>query len=97
MQQVEHPELLFLDDLGIGQKFISPSYKISATEIKEFASRFDPQPFHLDDEAAKSTLFGGLAASGWHTAAVTMRLLVGGGAPLVGGIVGASLGGNVRR
>ena len=48
-----------------------------------------PQPFHLDHEAAKDTLFGGLAASGWHTAAITMRLLVGGGLPLAGGIIGA--------
>ena len=58
--------------------------------IKGFATQFDPQPFHLDHEAAKSTLFGGLAASGWHTAAVTMRLLVDGGLPLAGGIIGAS-------
>src|SRR5919108_332481 len=56
-------------------------------EIKAFASQFDPQPFHLDDEIAKTTMFGGLIASGWHTAAITMRLLVGGGAPLAGGII----------
>jgi acyl dehydratase len=89
MPQVKHPEFLFLDDLSVGQKFTSASYEVSEAEIKEFASRFDPQPFHLDDEAAKSTLFRGLAASGWHTAAVTMRLLVEGGVPLAGGIVGA--------
>jgi acyl dehydratase len=89
MSQIEHPKPLFLDELSIGQKFISASYGISEAEIKEFACRFDPQPFHLDDEAAKSTLFRGLTASGWHTAAVTMRLLVQGGAPLAGGIVGA--------
>lgn len=89
MSQIEHPKPLFLDELSIGQKFTSASYGISEAEIKEFACRFDPQPFHLDDEAAKSTLFRGLAASGWHTAAVTMRLLVQGGAPLAGGIVGA--------
>jgi hypothetical protein len=49
----------------------------------------DPQPFHLDDEIAKRTMFGGLVASGWHTAAITMRLLVEGGAPIAGGIIGA--------
>ena len=90
MSQAKHPELLFLDDLGVGQKFSGASYEFSEAEIKEFASRFDPQPFHLDSEAAKSTVFRGLAASGWHTASVTMRLLVEGGAPLAGGIVGAS-------
>lgn len=89
MPQEKQSDPLFLDDLSVGQKFTSASYEFSEAEIKEFASRFDPQPFHLDDEAAKSTLFRGLAASGWHTAAVTMRLLVEGGVPLAGGIVGA--------
>jgi acyl dehydratase len=54
-----------------------------------FAAQFDPQPFHLDDAAARDTLFGGLAASGWHTAAVTMRLQVTSGLPIAGGIIGA--------
>ena len=58
-------------------------------QIKAFAGQFDPQPFHLDDATAKDTLFAGLAASGWHTAAITMRLLVDGGAPIAGGVVGA--------
>ncbi|MEO7129407.1 MAG: MaoC family dehydratase, partial [Rhodoferax sp.] len=58
-------------------------------QIKAFAAQFDPQPFHLDDEAAKATMFSGLAASGWHTAAITMRLLVTGGLPIAGGIIGA--------
>ncbi|MEP9369698.1 MaoC/PaaZ C-terminal domain-containing protein [Xanthobacter sp. VNH20] len=62
--------------------------------MREFAGRYDPQPFHLDEETANSTLFGGLAASGWHTAAVTMRLLVRGGAPIAGGIIGA--GGEIK-
>jgi acyl dehydratase len=65
------------------------SYSSDEAQIKTFARQFDPQPFHLDDEAAKSTLFAGLVASGWHTAAITMRLLVEGGAPIAGGIVGA--------
>jgi acyl dehydratase len=66
-------ETLYLEDLQPGQKFTSHAEEITEAEIKEFAQKFDPQPFHLDHEAAKSTLFGGLAASGWHTAAITMR------------------------
>lgn len=58
-------------------------------QITSFAAQFDPQPFHLDDAAARDTLFGGLAASGWHTAAITMRLQVTSGLPIAGGIIGA--------
>ena len=79
----------YLDDLHVGQRFLSRTYLIDAEQIKGFAGQFDPQPFHQDDELAKGTLFGGLAASGWHTAAITMRLLVDGGLPLAGGILGA--------
>jgi len=68
--------VFYLDDLHVGQRFASDSYLIDEAQIRRFAAEFDPQPFHLDGEAAKATLFGGLAASGWHTAAVTMRLLV---------------------
>jgi acyl dehydratase len=82
------PNALFLEDLRVGQRFSSASHTIDAAQIKDFAARFDPQPFHLDDEAAKATLFGGLAASGWHTAAITMKLLVQSGLPLRGGIIG---------
>ncbi|MCG5236811.1 MaoC family dehydratase [Xanthobacter oligotrophicus] len=89
MAQDNGPEQLFLDDLAVGQIFLSGQYALTRDEITAFAATFDPQPFHLDDEAARATLFAGLAASGWHTAAVTMRLLVGGGAPLAGGIIGA--------
>ena len=78
-----------LDDLCVGQRFTSSSHVLDETQIKAFASEFDPQPFHLDDEAAKATLFGGLAASGWHTAAITMRLLVQSGLPIAGGIIGS--------
>src|SRR5919108_1570085 len=78
---------LYLDDLQVGQRFSSGVHSIDDAQIKAFASQFDPQPFHLDDEIAKTTMFGGLIASGWHTAAITMRLLVGGGAPLAGGII----------
>lgn len=80
---------LFLDDFEVGQRFVSDSHLIDEAQIKAFAAQFDPQPFHLDDEAAKSTLFRGLAASGWHTAAITMRLMVQGGMPVEGGLIGA--------
>jgi acyl dehydratase len=80
---------LYLDDLHVGQRFTSGSLKVDEAQIKAFAAQYDPQPFHLDNEAAKETLFGGLAASGWHTAAMTMRLLVQSGLPLAGGIIGS--------
>ncbi|NMG67334.1 dehydratase [Azoarcus indigens] len=79
----------YLDDIQVGMRFTSASHALEESQIKAFAGEFDPQPFHLDDEAARGTLFGGLAASGWHTAALTMRLLVEGGAPIAGGIIGA--------
>jgi acyl dehydratase len=82
-------EGLYLDDLHAGQRFSSQAHVVSEEQIEAFAREFDPQPFHLDTEAAKSSLFAGLVASGWHTAAITMRLLVGAGLPLAGGIVGA--------
>ena len=80
---------LFLEDLSVGQRFTSARQAIDAAAIKDFARAWDPQPFHLDDAAAGATLFGGLAASGWHTAALTMRLLVTSGLPLAGGIIGS--------
>ena len=80
---------LYLDDLHVGQRFVSGTHLLDEEQIRAFARQFDPQPFHLDPEAAKETLFEGLVASGWHTAAVTMRLLVESGLPLAGGIVGA--------
>ena len=80
---------LYLDDLHVGQRFRSGTHLVDAAQIKAFASQFDPQPFHQDEEAAKGTLFAGLAASGWHTAAITMRLMVDSGLPLAGGIIGA--------
>jgi acyl dehydratase len=79
---------LYLDDLQVGQRFVSRSHALDEAQIKAFAAQFDPQPFHLDDAAAKDSLFAGLAASGWHTAAITMRLLVEGGAPIAGGVIG---------
>ncbi len=80
---------LFLDDLQVGDTFVSATHQLTADDIKRFATEFDPQPFHLDEDAAAHTIFSGLAASGWHTAAVTMKLLVAGGPKLAGGIVGA--------
>ena len=82
-------ETLYFDDLKAGDTFITGTHEVSAADIKRFAAEFDPQPFHLDDEAARHTMFGGLAASGWHTAAITMRLLVTGGPKLANGVLGA--------
>jgi acyl dehydratase len=79
----------YLEDLHAGQRFQSDTHLIDEEQIKTFARQFDPQPFHLDEAAARNTLFGGLAASGWHTAAITMRLLAKGGLPVAGGIIGA--------
>jgi acyl dehydratase len=85
--------VLYLDDLYAGQRFTSGTYLMGETRIKEFALEFDPQPFHLGESVAQASVFKGLAASGWHTAAVAMRLLVTGGLPFVNGIVG--LGGEI--
>jgi len=86
-------EKLYLEDLRVGQRFTSGTYLMEADRIKAFAAEFDPQPFHLDEAAAEASVFRGLAASGWHTAAVAMRLLVTGGLPLANGSVG--LGGEI--
>jgi acyl dehydratase len=80
---------LYLDDLHRGQRFSSRAHAVDERQIKAFAGDFDPQSFHLDDTLAKGTLFAGLAASGWHTAALTMRLLVDGGMPIADGIIAA--------
>lgn len=80
---------LYLDDLSVGQRFTSAEHEIDEAQIVEFARRFDPQPFHLDGAQARDSLFGSLAASGWHTAALTMRLIVGERAPFAGGVIGA--------
>ena len=81
----------YLDDLTVGQKFGSGRRTLELDAIRSFAAEFDPQPFHLDEAAAQETLFRGLAASGWHTAAVTMRLLVDSEFRPAGGVVGAGL------
>jgi acyl dehydratase len=84
---------LFLEDLHVGQRFVSGTHTIDIAEIKAFARQFDPQPFHTDEAAAKNTFFKGLAASGWHTAAISMRLNVE-SLPLQGGLIGA--GGDIN-
>ncbi len=78
----------YLEDYAPGQTFGSGRLRVDKERVKAFAAEFDPQPFHLDEAAATSTIFAGLAASGWHTAAMTMRLLVDGELKPAGGIVG---------
>ena len=81
--------MLYFEDFQPGQTFITETHALDAAQIKKFAREFDPQPAHTDEEAAKSTFFGGLAASGWHTASITMRLLLQGGPQIAGGLIGA--------
>ena len=81
-------QVYYLDDFAVGQVFATGRLKIDADQIKAFAKQFDPQPFHLDEEAAKNSVFRGLAASGWHTAALTMRLMAEGDFKPAGGIIG---------
>jgi acyl dehydratase len=80
--------MLYFEDFAVGQVFPTASLTVDADQITGFAAAYDPQPFHLDDAAARGTIFGGLAASGWHTAALTMRLIVGSEFRPAGGIVG---------
>jgi acyl dehydratase len=84
---------LFLEDLQVGQRFTSSTFVVEEEKMKAFAAEFDPQPFHLDEAAAKASRFEGLAASGWYTAAVSMQLMVTSGFPLANGIIG--LGGEI--
>ena len=79
----------YLEDFSVGQVYGSGRLVVDAERIKRFASEFDPQPFHLDEATARESFFGGLAASGWHTAALTMRLLVESDLKPAGGIIGA--------
>jgi len=82
-------DVLYLEDVFVGQRFVTASHLLTANEIKAFASAYDPQPFHTDEEAAKDTFFKGLAASGWHTASISMRLQVDSGPQIAGGMIGA--------
>ena len=80
----------YLEDFAAGQKYGGAArVRVEAERIRTFAAEFDPQPFHLDDAAAQKSIFRGLAASGWHTAAMTMKLLVASDLKPAGGIVGA--------
>ncbi|MGW4121812.1 MaoC family dehydratase [Nocardia sp. NPDC004711] len=81
-------QALWLDDIRVGDRFRSASYTVTAAEIVSFAESYDPRPFHLGESQSAGTFFAGLAASGWHTAAITMRLLVDGGLPIAHGIIG---------
>jgi acyl dehydratase len=85
--------VLYLDDLEVGQKFATHSVTLTLEGCKAFAAEFDPQPFHLDEAAARASVFGRLAASGWYTASLSMRLLVEGELTIAGGLIG--LGGEV--
>jgi acyl dehydratase len=91
-QKIDALAVLYLEDLYVGQRFTSGLYHMDENRMKAFAGEFDPQPFHLDDEAAQHSIFRGLAASGWHTAAATMRLMVG-SLPFASGMIG--LGGEI--
>src|SRR5258708_18274951 len=91
MDESSSSDRLYLDDLHVGQRFTSATHTIDEAQIKTFAAQFDPQPFHMDEKAAERTFFNGLAASGWHTAAITMRLNVESRPPLAGGILGAGV------
>lgn len=86
--RIARPEKLYLEDLKVGQQFKSAPYVLTLEEIREFAGRYDPQFFHLDEDLARDSLFGGLAASGWHVAATMMRLMVE-SVPFAGGLIGA--------
>jgi acyl dehydratase len=81
--------VIWLEEFAPGQKYLSGKLRVDAAAIKAFAAEFDPQPFHLDEDAARGSFFGGLAASGWHTAALSMRLLVESGFRPAGGIIGS--------
>ena len=86
-------QVLYLDDLKVGDIFISEKYHLNADKIKKFAHEFDPQDFHIDEDLAEDTFFKGLAASGWHTAAITMKLLTA-SLPFAHGVIGA--GGEIK-
>jgi acyl dehydratase len=82
---------LYFEDLTVGQTFATGTVTVDIEKLKAFAAEFDPQPFHLDEVAARSSFFGGLVASGWHTAALCMRLLVDGELQIAGGLIGMGL------
>ena len=88
------PKVLYLDDFAVGRKFVTRDVTLTLEGCKAFAAQYDPQPFHLDEAAARQSVFGGLAASGWYTASLSMRLMVDSEIHPAGGLVG--LGGEVK-
>ena len=88
--EVTVSEPLYLEDVFVGQRFATGTHAMTAEAIKAYARDYDPQSFHTDEEAAKDSFFCGLAASGWHTAAITMRLQIDSGPRIAGGMIGAS-------
>jgi acyl dehydratase len=89
MEAADDRPILYLDDVQVGDEFESTEITVTEAAIIEFARHYDPQPFHTDPEAAKNSFFGGLAASGWHTAALSMSLVVTQGPRFAGGTIGA--------
>lgn len=85
--------MLYFEDLKVGDRFGTPEHAVTAEEIVAFGRQFDPQPFHIDAVAAKDTPFGRLVASGWHTAAISMGLMVRGDMGLDGGVIGQGIEG----
>jgi acyl dehydratase len=83
-------EKLYMEDLTVGQRCVSCTRTLKAEEMVRLAEKYDPQPFHLDERQARASLFGGPVASGWHTAVTALQLMVQGGLPLVGSIIGTS-------
>src|SRR5215208_4095637 len=87
--EAESPRL-YLEDFAVGQVYTAGPVRVAADAIKAYARQFDPQPFHIDEELARSTFFQGLAASGWHTASLTMSLVVQ-ALPIAGGVIGGGV------
>jgi acyl dehydratase len=83
-------EPLYYDDLKVGMRFVSRELAVTPEDVADFAGKYDPQPFHLDPVAAEKTFFRGLVASGWHTSALTMRLVIE-SLPMAGGVVGGGV------
>jgi acyl dehydratase len=81
----------YLEDIRVGDRFRSTDYTLTEAEILDYARRYDPQPFHTDPVAARESMFGGLVASGWHTAAITMRLIAQSEVRIAGGSIGLGL------
>jgi acyl dehydratase len=88
------PQVLYLDDFAVGRKFVTRDVTLTLEGCKTFATEYDPQPFHLDEGAARQSVFGRLAASGWYTAALSMRLMVDSDLQPAGGLIG--LGGEMK-